>query len=426
MILQEPPLVCASNRSVSWLVSVADPATEFARVKIYFNGVLTQTQNISPFFAIFTGVAFMFDVRAFCEDALNSAIADIPQTISKKYNEAYFQVATDQSLKVDLVFEYYKYVAGVETLIDTDSTNSVYVFTARAQQQDSQDLSPFWGGFGGAYPYSPLTYRTIARMGENDGIPTVSWLDSGYFVSFIRISGVDRFQIRLYDANGGLLNAVTRLIPPPTDDFDVYTIGISPENLQAVAWAGGAVLDTINGVYTFIEVQLRAGTGIVSTYRIRKTASKNCQDKLTLWWQNSFGGFEYELIPNNYKWSVASAGDTVRTPAKYNLFEPTPADRENLARRGLSRRNVQSERRLVFTVGFFEGTLLGFHNIGIQRAGRTYIREREIADQIFEPYSNNLVPTVIADSDTQYSDKNRKLTLMDVSLRLAHPLSNLD
>lgn len=425
MILQEPPTTCASNRPVSWLVSVADPAAEFARVKIYFNGSLAQTQNISPYFAIFTGIAFLFDVRAICEDALNSAIADIPQTIAKNYNGEYFQTAADQCLKVELVFDYYKYVSGVETLISTDVTNAVYVFATKVQQQDRQDLLPFTS-FAGVFPYSPLTYRTIDRMGVADGVPLVSWLDSGYFVSFIRDPSVDRFQIRLYDENGTLVNAATKLIPPAAEDYDVFTIGISPENLQSVAWAGGGVLDTINGVYTFIEVQLRAFSTVVSKYRIRKTASKSCQNKLSVWWQNSLGGFEYELIENNYKWSIASASDRVKTPAKYNIFEPTPTLRENLARRGMARINVQSERRVDFSVGFFQGSFLGFHQMGLARAGRVYVRKRDIADQIFQAYENNLVPAVVADADAQYADNNNQLSLLSVSLTLAHPLSNID
>jgi hypothetical protein len=263
-------------------------------------------------------------------------------------------------------------------------------------------------------------------MGVADGVPLVSWLDSGYFVSFIRDPSVDRFQIRLYDENGTLVNAATKLIPPAVEDYDVFTIGISPENLQSVAWAGGGVLDTINGVYTFIEVQLRAFSTVVSKYRIRKTASKSCQNKLSVWWQNSLGGFEYELIENNYKWSIASASDRIKTPAKYNIFEPTPTLRENLARRGTARINVQSERRVDFSVGFFQGSFLGFHQMGLARAGRVYVRERDIADQIFQAYENNLVPAVVADADAQYADNNNQLSLLSVSLTLAHPLSNID
>lgn len=423
-----PPLLCTASAPVEWNVTTALPNIEYAQITLYINGVFARQYDQSSYVAAFTGILFKINIQEFCKDALNSAVFELPQTANKDYTANYFQTAADQLIKARIEVAFFETTTGVPIQSGaTEVSGDVYVCAANVQQQDRIDLRRY--NPDNPTPL-PLSYWTQERFGEtNEELPEVSLQKGGFFVSAIRNQSINRFQIRLYDSSNSVMGIANKDITPCADLYDVYTVGIAPQNLVGIAWTSTFLgFDPINQNYEYLEVLFSGSTTstIKQRYRIRVTRANCPKNAITVFWQNQLGGFESKIFENNHTKNIEVKSQLAQTPNTYSVFEPNPILSTNPTNRGKVRRNIDAARVFVVSTPIYSSEKLGWILASLQMAARVYITEYDIEEQLTEVWQPRLVPVVVRDASFVYASGSARPNSFQLTFELAHNLQILE
>ena len=422
-----PPLLCTASAPVEWNVTTSLPNIEYAQITLYINGVFAREYNQTGYVA-FSGILFKINVQEFCKDALNSAVFELPQTANKDYTVNYFQTAADQLIKVRIEVAFFETTTGVPMQSGaTEVSGDVYVCAANVQQQDRIDLAPYNPDNAGALP---LSYWTQQRFGETSKeLPEVSLQKGGFFVSAIRNQSINRFQIRLYDSFNSVIGIANKDIAPCTDLYDVYTVGIAPQNLVGIAWTNTLLgFDPINQNYEYLEVLFvdKTTSTIHQRFRIRVTRANCPKNAITVFWQNQLGGFESKIFENNHTKEIEVKSQIAQTPNTYSVFEPDPLLSTNPTNRGKVRRNIDAVRTFVVSTPIYSNKKLGWVLASLQMAARVYITEYDIEEQLTETWQPRLVPVIVRDASFVYASGSARPNSFQLTFELAHNLQILE
>lgn len=428
-ITKSPPTLCSASNPVVW--NANDPSVSPVRkkivVKVFVNG-----SNITGFeqsaFVAFFGALYVIDLQELCKDLLNSNLSEIPTTISQNYKANYFQTSPDQMIKVSIQVDYYE-ISGVAWLnTGTDVSGDVYVCAANIQQFDSIDLAPYNPDNAGA---QILSYRTNSRLNELSGLLTeVDVNECGHFVSVIRNQNISGFQIRLYDNTNTVIGIATKFVPPVVDLYDVYTVGIAPQNLIGIAWDSTVLgFNPLNPLCVLLEIRFLQTTP-PTTFAQRhliKVSQKQCfKNGLKVFWQNQLGGFDSQIFERKHTNGLEVKSGLVKASVFYNPLEPNPLNSINPSARGKIRRSITAVPIIECTAPVFDNEYLGWVFASLQTATRVYISEFSIKEQITSYWQPRLVPVVVRDANFVYADNYSVPKTFNIVFELAHNVQILE